>query len=70
VIDPPIHPPHEWKDSRVAFMATEAVLRRGAGVPRDHSAEDDAVSRVNLDALSAEERQMLVRLLRRALGAT
>jgi hypothetical protein len=56
-------------DSRVAFMATEAVLRRGAGTPRDHSAEDDATQRINLDSLSAGERRMLVTLLRRALGA-
>ena len=55
-------------DERVAFMATEAVIRRGAGPVRDHSAEDGAVSRINLDSLSADERRMLVSLLRRALG--
>jgi hypothetical protein len=56
-------------DERVAFMATEAVLRRGAGVPRDHSGEDDAVSRINLDNLNAEERATLVKLLKRVFGA-
>jgi hypothetical protein len=55
-------------DSRVAYMATEAVLKRGAGTPRDHSAEDDAATRVDLNALSADERKTLVTLLRRALG--
>jgi hypothetical protein len=55
-------------DSRVAFMATEAVLRRGAGAPRDHSAEDDAASRIDISGLSAEERAMLAQLLQRALG--
>jgi hypothetical protein len=57
-------------DERVAFMATDAIIKRGAGPVRDHSAEDDAVSRINLDALSADERKALVLLLRRALGAT
>ncbi len=55
-------------DSRVAFMATEAVLRRGAGVPRDHSAEDQAAGRVNLASLSLEDQATLARLLQRALG--
>jgi hypothetical protein len=57
-------------DERVAFMATDAIIRRGAGPIRDHSDEDAAVSRINLDSLSADERKALVSLLRRALGAT
>jgi hypothetical protein len=55
-------------DSRVAFMATEAVLRRGAGVPRDHSAEDDATARIDLASMSSEDRVTLARLLQKALG--
>jgi hypothetical protein len=55
-------------DSRVALMATEAVLRRGAGAPRDHSAEDDVQQRINMKALSREERQMLGDLLQKVFG--
>lgn len=55
-------------DSRVAFMATEAVLRRGAGVPRDHSLEDDVASRIDLSGLSTEERATLAQLQQRVLG--
>ncbi len=57
-------------DTRVAFMATEAVLRRGAGVPRDHSAEDQAASRIDLSGLSHEDQAALAQLLQRALGLT
>jgi hypothetical protein len=56
-------------DERVTFMCADALIRRGAGPVRDHSAEDDQTSRINLDALSADERKALVSLLRRALGA-
>jgi hypothetical protein len=55
-------------DGRVAFMATEAVLRRGAGLPRDHSAEDEARNRINIKALSSEEQALLAKLLQEALG--
>ena len=53
-------------DSRVVFMATEAVLNRGAGKPRDHSNEQ--TNRVDLSVLSAEEREALAALLRKAMG--
>jgi len=55
-------------DERVAFMATEAVLNRGAGKPRDHSNEDDAAQRIDISALSGDERASLAVLLRKALG--
>jgi hypothetical protein len=54
-------------DPRVVFMATEAVLNRGAGKPRDHSNEQ-GTGRINLSALSVEERETMARLLARALG--
>jgi hypothetical protein len=53
-------------DDRVVFMATEAVLNRGAGKPRDHSNEQ--TNRVDLSVLSAEEREALAALLRKAMG--
>ena len=40
-------------DHRVVFMATEAVLNRGAGKPRDHSNEQGP-GRIDLSALSPE----------------
>jgi hypothetical protein len=55
-------------DERVAFMATEAVLNRGAGRPRDHSDEDKQRQRVDLSALSPDERASLAALLVKALG--
>ena len=54
-------------DPRVVFMATEAVLNRGAGKPRDHSNEQ-GTGRINLSALSVEERETMARLLAKALG--
>jgi hypothetical protein len=48
-------------------MATEAVLNRGAGKPRDHSNEQ-GTERINLSALSIEERETMARLLAKALG--
>lgn len=56
----------ESDDERVALMATEAILNRGVGKPRDHSA--DQPTTVDLSALSTEERLSLVELLRRAMG--
>jgi hypothetical protein len=47
-------------------MATEAVLNRGAGKTRDHSNEQ--TNRVDLSVLSAEEREALAALLRKAMG--
>ena len=54
-------------DSRVVFMATEAVLNRGAGKPRDHSNEQDR-GRIDLSALTPDERQLMASLLRKAMG--
>jgi len=56
------------EDERVAFMATVAVLERGAGKPRDRSDEDNALSRLNLAALSDDEQRLLLGLLRRVMG--
>ena len=55
-------------DERVAFMATEAILNRGIGKPRDHSAEDQARTIVNLDNLSDDERALLAKLMGRVLS--
>ena len=55
-------------DERVALMATEAVLNRGAGKPRDHSAEERRDVQADLSALSPDERTTLARLLATALG--
>ena len=56
------------EDERVALMATEAVLNRGAGKPRDHSAEERRDVQADLSALSHDERTTLARLLATALG--
>ncbi len=53
-------------DDRVSLLATEAVLNRGAGKPRDHSGEQ--ALRVDLSALTADERAMLAALLRKVLS--
>lgn len=54
-------------DKRIALLATQAVLERGVGKPRDHSGEDKQ-QRVDLTALSSDERASLAALLRKALG--
>ncbi len=56
------------EDERVALMATEAVLNRGAGRPRDHSAEPDQNFRADLSALTPDERATLAHLLAKVLG--
>jgi hypothetical protein len=56
------------EDERVAFMATVAVLERGAGKPRDHSDEENALARMNLAALDPSEQRLLIDLLRRVMG--
>jgi hypothetical protein len=53
-------------DPRIRFLATEAVLKRGVGAPRDHSNEKS--TRVDLSALNESERMSLAELLRKALG--
>lgn len=57
-------------DERVAMMSADILIKRGAGPIRDHSAEDDAAKRVSLDALSPQDRLLLVKLLRQALGVS
>ena len=53
-------------DHRVVFMATEAILNRGAGKPRDHSNEQGG--KIDLSALSVEERAAMAKLLAKAMG--
>jgi hypothetical protein len=53
-------------DHRVVFMATEAVLNRGAGKPRDHSNENP--TKIDLSALSPDEVKAMVPLLKKAMG--
>jgi hypothetical protein len=54
------------QDERVAFMATEAILKRGIGAPRDHSG--DKPMRVDLTALSDDQRKSLAEMLRLMFG--
>src|ERR1700755_1014216 len=54
-------------DDRVVFMATEAVLNRGAGKPRDHSNEQGRGG-IDLSALTPDERQTMALLLKKAMG--
>jgi len=54
-------------DPRVAFIATEAILNRGIGKPRDHSADDQARTIVNLDSLTDDERALLAKLMGKVL---
>src|SRR5271166_584473 len=56
-------------NSRVSLMAVTTILDRGIGKPRDHSDEDNALSRLNLAALSGDEQRQLINLLRRVMGA-
>jgi hypothetical protein len=58
----------ESQDERIVLMASQAIIERGAGKVRDHSAEEQQTSRVNLDALTADDRKALALLLRKALG--
>jgi hypothetical protein len=53
-------------DPRIAFLATEAVLKRGVGVARDHSNEKPM--RVDLSALSEDQRKSLAEMLRLMFG--
>lgn len=54
------------QDERVAFMATEALLKRGIGAPRDHS--NDKQMRVDLTVLNEEQRKSLAEILRLMFG--
>lgn len=53
-------------DHRIAFMACEAILRRGIGEPRDHS--KDSPTKIDLSALNSDDRASLAALLKKALG--
>jgi hypothetical protein len=53
-------------DHRVVFMATEAVLNRGAGKPRDHSNEQGG--KLDLSCLSPDEQKAMARLLMKVMG--
>ena len=54
-------------DPRIRLLASEAVLNRGVGKPRDHS-DEDKNTRVSLTGLSPDELTNLAQLLKRALG--
>lgn len=52
-------------DPRVSFIATEAILNRGIGKPKEG---DDAPMRVDLSALTDADRATLALLLRKLFG--
>lgn len=56
----------DHEDKRIAFLATEAILKRGIGAPRDHSG--DKPMRVDLTALSEDQRKSLAEMLRLMFG--
>ncbi len=45
-----------------------AIINRGIGKPRDHSAEESVKSQVDLSALSDDQRATLALLLSKVLG--
>lgn len=52
-------------DPRVAFIATEAILNRGIGKPKEN---DESPVRLDLAALSDDDRATLALLLRKLFG--
>lgn len=56
----------DHEDKRIAFLATEAILKRGIGAPRDHSG--DKQMRVDLTVLNEEQRKSLADILRLMFG--
>ena len=56
------------EDPRIQLLATEAVLNRGVGKPRDHSDEERKARRIDLSGLSGDELKSLGTLLKKALG--
>ena len=56
------------EDPRIQLIATEAVLNRGVGKPRDHSEEEKKRRRVDLSGLDSDELKELGKLLKKALG--
>lgn len=57
----------ESTDDRVVTIVTQAIIDRGAGKIRDHSNEQEQ-SRLDLSALSMEQRAALAELLLKAMG--
>jgi len=57
----------ESDDDRVVMIAAQAIIDRGAGKIRDHSAEKEG-GKIDLSALSADERNAMVELLKKAMG--
>jgi hypothetical protein len=55
-------------DPRIQLIATEAVLNRGIGKPRDHSDEDRKQRSIDLSGLTNDELKSLGELLKKALG--
>ena len=53
-------------DDRVVFMAIKEIYDRGIGKPRDHSNETGG--RIDLSALTAEERAAMVAMLQKSMG--
>jgi hypothetical protein len=53
-------------DQRVRYMAAMAIIERGIGKPRDHSADGESV--MDLTKLSEGERRTLLELMSRVLG--
>ena|SRR5690349_18606820 len=56
----------ESEDERIQFMCMTAIMERGIGKPRDHSADEQARGFFNLDVFTDEERALLAKLLMRA----
>ena len=56
----------ESDDQRVAFLAIKEIYDRGIGKPREHN--DDQGGRIDLSALSPDERQAMVEMLKKAMG--
>ncbi len=56
------------RDERVVYMAVMALLERGVGKVKDHSADDQAVSRIDLTKLSLADQELMAGMLRRILG--
>lgn len=55
-------------DPRVVTIVTQAIIDRGAGKIRDHHSDEQQAGRIDLSALSQQERQSLAKLLMRAMG--
>jgi hypothetical protein len=54
-------------DPRVVTIVTQAIIDRGAGKIRDHANDQDH-GKIDLSALSANERNAMVELLKKAMG--